>query len=110
MSEETWRIVTQKIELKDGSESIHTELVAPGYYTRRDKNVTERLAVPKEISGPFSIHNNGYGTLQILDGKYRMVGAIDFDIPKIITDQNVESEEALWLAQKIIKALNSKEG
>ncbi len=111
LGNKVWRIVTQTYQSTEtGKEEVHTELVGPGYYTRMDKNVTERLAVPKPIHGPFTFHNNGYGTIQLMDGDQRMVCAVSFgkgfarmcDKP----EQFVAEEEALWLAKTIVDTLN----
>ncbi|ABL01402.1 hypothetical protein [Pelobacter propionicus] len=102
----TWRYVTQPYKDRKGNNCIHKELVSPGDYTRIDKNIEERLAVPTPVKGPFTMHNNGYGTLQISDGNNRMVTAVSFYQDGRDPSQQVEAEEALWLGNVIVEALN----
>jgi hypothetical protein len=108
-----WRIVTQPFKNTDtGEDDAHVELVGPGYYTRCDKNVSERLAVPKKVEGPFTFHNNGYGTMQISDGEGRMVATISFgkhNLRHMSGIKQPDEEEALWLVNTIVAALNNEQ-
>ena len=94
ISRTKWRVVTQKRE-----NDTLIELTGPGYYTRIDKGVTEREAIPKPVKGPFIIHNNGHG-IQIISADDKLAGFIRFG------DDKLDLEEALWVAQKCLEALN----
>ena len=108
LSNKIWRIVTQPWQGDDGREHVRTELTGPGYYTRCDKGVQERPAVPKPIKGPFTIACNGF-CMQLISGDDRLVGSFHLNCGDDANPHHdlLDHEEALWLAQEVQKHLNS---
>lgn len=92
ISKSKWRVLTWKPNGEDAK-----ELVAPGF-SIPSYALSEKEAVPKPVKGPFVIHSNGFG-INLLDGDGRLVATFRF------RDGAVEHEEALWLAQKCLAAL-----
>lgn len=68
---------------------------------------TEKVAAPAPVKGPFYMHSNGYGTIQILsekDDQFFIPVSFYQDEKKRMT-----MAEAFWAAEIIVAALNAKE-
>ena len=101
-----WRV--QRREWKDREENLHVDeiLIGPGYSVTVDTGVTSRKAEPRMPKGKFILHDNGFGTLQIIN---RETNQLFFACPYLRDLGEVKAidpEEALGSCQAVVDLLN----
>lgn len=107
LNKKTWRINTQPWTDREGRPHTRIELVAPGYYSRVDKGVEERLAEPKPIPGPFTLSRDGNWYTYLIDDNARELATIYLCGPRD-PEQQLKIEEGLKLGEAILGMLNGE--
>jgi len=110
-SKNSWRIERKKWTDLENQEHETDSVVSPRVHVRIDQGMSYREAIPTKIEGDFTIGlENGY-CIWTDDAKGRPVCNIplknEFIDRRNIRDE-LELEESIWLAEKIVELLNSK--